>query len=61
VIKTEVLNYVAANLSNGWHLHTLRSVEAGAHELHIEARVLAGNGLVQINSNAGRLSALLFR
>jgi hypothetical protein len=61
VIKTEVLNYLAGNLSNAWHLHTMRSVGSGSHELHIEARVLATNGMVQINTNAGRLSALLFR
>jgi hypothetical protein len=61
VIKTQVLNYLAGNLSNGWHIHTMRSVDAGPHELHIEARVVSSNGMVQANTNAGRLSALLTR
>jgi hypothetical protein len=59
-IKTEVVNYVAGNLSNSWHLHTMRPVPAGTHDLHIEARVLSTNGQVQINNNAGRLSAIVF-
>jgi hypothetical protein len=61
-IRTEVLNYLAGNLSNAWHLHTMRPVTAGTHDLHIEAKVLATSGSVQINSpNAGRLSLMLLR
>ena len=59
-IRPEVVNYVAANLSNSWHLHTMRPVTAGTHDLHIEAKVLSTNGSVQINSpNSGRLSLIL--
>jgi hypothetical protein len=61
-IKTEVVNYVAGNLSNAWHLHTMRPVTGGTHDLHIEAKVLATTGSVQINSpNGGRLSLILLR
>jgi len=61
-IKTEVLNYLAGNLSNAWHLHTMRPVAGGTHDLHLEARVLSTTGSVQINSpNAGRLSLILLR
>jgi hypothetical protein len=61
-IRTEVINYLAGNLSNAWHLHTMRTVGGGAHEIHVEARVLSTNGSVQINSpNAGRLSLLLLK
>ena len=61
-IRTEVLNYLVGNLSNAWHLHTMRPVPAGTHDLRVDARVLATNGSVQINSpNAGRLSLMLLR
>jgi hypothetical protein len=61
-IRTEVVNYVTGNLSNAWHLHTMRPVAAGTHDLHLEARVLATTGSVQINSpNSGRLSLILLR
>jgi hypothetical protein len=61
IIKTEVVNYLAGNMSNSWHLHTMRPVSGGSHELHIEARVLSATGQVQINNNAGRLSALVLQ
>ena len=61
IVRTEVVNYQAGNLSNAWHLHTMRPVAAGPHEVHVEARVLSATGQVQINSNAGRLSALVLR
>ena len=63
-IRPEVVNYGAANLSNAWHLHTMKPVSGGTHDLHIEARVLSATtaGSVQINSpNSGRLSLILLR
>ncbi|HUR36020.1 MAG TPA: hypothetical protein VM032_19590 [Vicinamibacterales bacterium] len=61
-IRTEAVNYLAGNLSNSWHLHTMRPVTPGTHDLHLEAKVLAGTGQAQVNSpNAGRLSLLLLR
>ena len=61
-IRTEVVNYLAGNLSNAWHLHTMRPVTGGTHDLHVEAKVLSTNGSVQVNSpNAGRLSLILLR
>lgn len=61
-VRTEVVNYVAGNMPSAWHLHTMRPVTGGTHELHLEARVLSATGQVQVNNtNAGRLSLLLFR
>ena len=61
VMRTEVLNYLAGNMPSSWHLHTMRAVTGGPHELHIDARVITATGQVQINGNAGRLSGLLLR
>jgi hypothetical protein len=61
VIRTEVLNYLAGNMPASWHIHTMRPVGGGPHELHIDARVIAATGQVQMNSSAGRLSGLLLR
>ena len=63
-IRTEVLNYLAGNMSAAWHLHTMRPVAPGTHDLHVDARVLSATAgaAVQINSpNSGRLSMILLR
>lgn len=61
ILRTSVLNYLLGNNSSAWHLHTLRPLTAGPHEVHVEARLITGTGAVIVNSTAGRLSVVLFR
>ena len=61
VLKTSVLNYLAGNNSNSWHLHTLKPISAGSHEFHVEARLLAATGSVIIASTPGRLSVVVMK
>ncbi|MGC4082528.1 MAG: hypothetical protein QM736_10565 [Vicinamibacterales bacterium] len=62
IIRTEVLNAGAGNLSNAWHLHSMQPMAAGTHDIHVDVRVLSTTGLVQVNTPyAGRLSAVLMR
>jgi hypothetical protein len=60
-LRTSVLNYLAGNMSNGWHLHTMKGLTAGQHEFHVDARVLAATGPVSVNSTQGRLTVMLLR
>jgi hypothetical protein len=59
-LRTTVYNYLAGNLSTAWHLHTIVPLAAGSHDVRVDGRVLAANGPVQVNSTAGRISALVF-
>jgi hypothetical protein len=61
VLRSSVLNYLLGNNSSAWHLHTVKSLNAGSHDIHVEARVITGTGAVAVNSTAGRLSVVLFR
>lgn len=60
ILRTSILNYLLGNNSSAWHLHTLKTLSPGPHEIHVEARLITGTGAVVVNSTAGRLSVVLF-
>jgi hypothetical protein len=61
-VRSQVLNMGAGNQSNTWRMHALSSVAAGAHEAHVEARILTANANpVTLNFMSGRLSAVVIR
>jgi len=61
-VRAEVVNAGAGNLSSGWHLHTMQAVVAGAHDVRVDARTIAGTAQVQVNTpHPGRLSVLVLR
>ena len=58
-LRSSVVNYVLGNNSSAWHLHMLKTLTAGSHEFHVEARTITGTGMAVVNSTPGRLSVVL--
>jgi hypothetical protein len=58
-LRSSVVNYVLGNNSSAWHLHMLKTLTAGPHEFHVEARTITGTGMAVVNSTPGRLSVVL--
>jgi hypothetical protein len=62
LIKAQVVNMGTADQSSSWHMHVLKTLLPGSHEVHVEVRSVAATANpVALNYGSGRLSALLVR